>query len=1324
MSQSFFLLKTLKKNNRPKELLFFKKTVLRQFFLRTFCLFGLTLILSVSLSAQESSCNDGIDNDNDGFVDCADTDCDLLANCPIPTACSAIEGTIHFENMGNNINAAYTTQYLLADTANVIQQVNSDTFFTNVTAGVYILYVLNYETNGGISNNVVGDTIKNITGGCFIVEAGTPFRVCAKPNAVDDFDTTDEDTPIIVNVLLNDTDADSPLLGDSVSVLTGPTQGTVLNPVPSDSSLIYTPNLNFNGLDSIQYEICDSSTTTKLCDTAWVYITITPVNDPPVVDNEMHTTPEDTPVNGDLTDAGDSDPDGTALTANTTPVDDANNGSITIMTDGSYTYTPNLNYNGLDTVVVEICDAGTPTPNECVNDTIFITITPVNDPPVVDNEMHTTPEDTPVNGDLTDAGDSDPDGTALTANTTPVDDANNGSITIMTDGSYTYTPNLNYNGLDTVVVEICDAGTPTPNECVNDTIFITITPVNDPPVVDNEMHTTPEDTPVNGDLTDAGDSDPDGTALTANTTPVDDANNGSITIMTDGSYTYTPNLNYNGLDTVVVEICDAGTPTPNECVNDTIFITITPVNDPPVVDNEMHTTPEDTPVNGDLTDAGDSDPDGTALTANTTPVDDANNGSITIMTDGSYTYTPNLNYNGLDTVVVEICDAGTPTPNECVNDTIFITITPVNDPPVVDNEMHTTPEDTPVNGDLTDAGDSDPDGTALTANTTPVDDANNGSITIMTDGSYTYTPNLNYNGLDTVVVEICDAGTPTPNECVNDTIFITITPVNDPPVVDNEMHTTPEDTPVNGDLTDAGDSDPDGTALTANTTPVDDANNGSITIMTDGSYTYTPNLNYNGLDTVVVEICDAGTPTPNECVNDTIFITITPVNDPPVVDNEMHTTPEDTPVNGDLTDAGDSDPDGTALTANTTPVDDANNGSITIMTDGSYTYTPNLNYNGLDTVVVEICDAGTPTPNECVNDTIFITITPVNDPPVVDNEMHTTPEDTPVNGDLTDAGDSDPDGTALTANTTPVDDANNGSITIMTDGSYTYTPNLNYNGLDTVVVEICDAGTPTPNECVNDTIFITITPVNDPPVVDNEMHTTPEDTPVNGDLTDAGDSDPDGTALTANTTPVDDANNGSITIMTDGSYTYTPNMGFSGLDTVVVSICDTGTPTPSECVNDTIFITVIPDILVEFTDTIGSDAEAIGMNLPTLTIRGGVLNVTSTIDIVLNATPGNATAGTDYLPDFLTTVTVSIPAGDYTTPSTIDLNMIFSITDDSIYEGDETFSIDLSNPQGSSNQLMIGDGDGNSNVENNHIYTIIEDDCAPSGGTINIIGNQ
>src|SRR5262249_42923098 len=73
------------------------------------------------------------------------------------------------------------------------------------------------------------------------------------------------------------------------------------------------------------------------------------------------------------------------------------------------------------------------------------------------------------------------------------------------------------------------------------------------------------------------------------------------------------------------------------------------------------------------------------------------------------------------------------------------------------------------------------------------------------------------------------------------------------------------------------------------------------------------------------------------------------------------------------------------------------------------------------------------------------------------------------------------------------------------------------------------------------TVTITVTPVNDPPVANNDAYTTAEDTPLTvaapGVL--ANDTDVDGNPLTA--ILVNGPSNGTLTLNPDGSFTYPPN---------------------------------------------------------------------------------------------------------------------------------------------------------------------------------------
>ncbi len=128
------------------------------------------------------------------------------------------------------------------------------------------------------------------------------------PTAVDDVDTVDEDASVTVDVLGNDTDVDDGLDAASVTVTSGPSNGTTsVNP---DGSIDYTPDPNFSGTDSFTYQVCDLA---GECDTATVDITVNPMNDPPTADDDIVSVDQDSATIIDVQ-ANDGDIDGDSLT--------------------------------------------------------------------------------------------------------------------------------------------------------------------------------------------------------------------------------------------------------------------------------------------------------------------------------------------------------------------------------------------------------------------------------------------------------------------------------------------------------------------------------------------------------------------------------------------------------------------------------------------------------------------------------------------------------------------------------------------------------------------------------------------------------------------------------------------------------------------------------------------------------------------------------------------------------------------------------------------------------------------------------------------------
>lgn len=143
------------------------------------------------------------------------------------------------------------------------------------------------------------------------------------------------------------------------------------------------------------------------------------------------------------------------------------------------------------------------------------------------------------------------------------------------------------------------------------------------------------------------------------------------------------------------------------------------------------------------------------------------------------------------------------------------------------------------------------------------------------------------------------------------------------------------------------------------------------------TWTYTPDLDVNGEDEFTFEVCDLEA----LCDTATVSITVVPVNDAPVARDDEFTTVEDVPLDISIAD----------LLANDTDVDDVlgasgfsiesgpSAGTLTPIAAG-YEYTPDLDVFGEDSFVYEICDAG----GLCDTATVRVTVTPVNDAPHVD----------------------------------------------------------------------------------------------------------------------------------------------------------------------------------------------------------------------------------------------------------------------------------------------------------------------------------------------------
>jgi hypothetical protein len=177
------------------------------------------------------------------------------------------------------------------------------------------------------------------------------------PVATEDSASTVEDTLVTINVLGNDSDVD----GDTLTV----TAASALNgsvAIGAGGSLVYTPDVDFAGTDTISYTISDGAGGTA---NASVSVIVAAVNDAPVAVDDTATTAEDTPVSIDVL-GNDTDVDGDPLTVTSAS---ATNGTVVVEGDGSLTYTPNAAFTGADVITYEISDGagGTATASVAVD---------------------------------------------------------------------------------------------------------------------------------------------------------------------------------------------------------------------------------------------------------------------------------------------------------------------------------------------------------------------------------------------------------------------------------------------------------------------------------------------------------------------------------------------------------------------------------------------------------------------------------------------------------------------------------------------------------------------------------------------------------------------------------------------------------------------------------------------------------------------------------------------------------------------------------------------------------------------------------------------
>ena len=982
-------------------------------------------------------------------------------------------------------------------------------------AGVTFTPALDYNSNFTIATSVSDGVAPAITG----VKAMTGIPVNDAPTATNlsAAESYTEDTALnLINIVASDVDSAnitatltlSDVAAGSLNTATsGAVTSTFVGGVWTASGALadvnallagvtFTPALDYNSNFTIATSVSDGVAPAI---TGVKAMTGIPVNDAPTATNlsaaESYT--EDTALN--LINIVASDVDSANITATLT-LSDVAAGSLNTATSGAVTstfvggvwtasgaladvnallagvtFTPALDYNSNFTIATSVSDGVAP----AITGVKAMTGIPVNDAPTATNlsaaESYT--EDTALN--LINIVASDVDSANITATLT-LSDVAAGSLNTATSGAVTstfvggvwtasgaladvnallagvtFTPALDYNSNFTIATSVSDGVAP----AITGVKAMTGIPVNDAPTATNlsaaESYT--EDTALN--LINIVASDVDSANITATLT-LSDVAAGSLNTATSGAVTstfvggvwtasgaladvnallagvtFTPALDYNSNFTIATSVSDGVAP----AITGVKAMTGIPVNDAPTATNlsaaESYT--EDTALN--LINIVASDVDSANITATLT-LSDVAAGSLNTATSGAVTstfvggvwtasgaladvnallagvtFTPALDYNSNFTIATSVSDGVAP----AITGVKAMTGIPVNDAPTATNlsaaESYT--EDTALN--LINIVASDVDSANITATLT-LSDVAAGSLNTATSGAVTstfvggvwtasgaladvnallagvtFTPALDYNSNFTIATSVSDGVAP----AITGVKAMTGIPVNDAPVnTVPGMQTIPEDTAqaigglivtdVDGNLSTVQLAVANGTVtvtLSGGATITAGAN-GTSTLTLSGSQVdinatlasllYQGTLNYNGPDTLTVTSTDTNAVTDV----DTVAITVTAVDDLPVASADLYAATEDTVLNV---------PALTGLLANDTGLGDGGltltvvgpvtGGAVVLNNDGSFSFTPTANFNGVASFTYQVQDGD----GDVSSALVTINVAPQNDAPVL-----------------------------------------------------------------------------------------------------------------------------------------------------------------------------------------------------------------------------------------------------------------------------------------------------------------------------------------------------
>ena len=273
----------------------------------------------------------------------------------------------------------------------------------------------------------------------------------------------------------------------TLSLPINPSFNAVIDPVfgvakLENGNLVYEPAKDYFGTVSIPYTVTDDGRTngvlTPLSSSAIINVTVTPINDEPVAENDTApSTPEETAITISISSLTNNDRPGPSNETENfdfvalNGVVDTAGGSVAQVNNNNLVYTPKLNFNGIDTFTYQIRDQGSPSLLSKLA-TVTFTVTEVNDVPVSSPVTRSMFASVPTTFDISSdldamakslANPADERGQTfrIVPGSSVVNTTANGNVTatLNANGTITFFAPLNTSGRQTFSYEIEDNGT-------------------------------------------------------------------------------------------------------------------------------------------------------------------------------------------------------------------------------------------------------------------------------------------------------------------------------------------------------------------------------------------------------------------------------------------------------------------------------------------------------------------------------------------------------------------------------------------------------------------------------------------------------------------------------------------------------------------------------------------------------------------------------------------------------------------------------------------------------------------------------------------------